>query len=234
MSSKATVLLTRPSAQAQRFAASLPATYPVVIAPVMEIVTRRSAVDLGGVGAVILTSENGARALAELADVAELTAFCIGGRTARAATELGMQAIAADGSADALVALVARHDPKARLLHARGAETRGDVVKKLVARGFDARAVVVYDQVEIALNGQAMALLAGSGRVILPLFSPRSARLVAAQAKNARAPLAIVALSDAVASAWAGPEPESVTVTIAPTADHMKAAIATIWADLPP
>ena len=39
--------------------------------------------------------------------------------------------------------------------------------------------MIVYDQQAVPLTNEAGALLAGTAPVILPLFSPRSARLVA-------------------------------------------------------
>lgn len=188
--------------------------------------------DLAGYSGVILTSENGARVLAELADVAGVRAWCVGGRTASVAAALGMNALSAGGDAADLIKVVRAHRPAGSLLHAHGAEVRGDVAQNLIAQDISVTDKVIYDQVETALSDQVRALLAGSAPVILPLFSPRSARLVGNAAQGAGARLAIVALSPAVVQAWTGPKPESFTVADHPDAAHMTKAVATIWARL--
>ena len=205
---------------------------PVVISPILTIVPRGRTVDLADYSGVILTSENGARALAEQADVTSMKAWCVGERTASAAAALGMAAVSAGGNAADLIELVRAQRPADPLLHAHGAEVRGDVAQSLTALGIPVQAKIIYDQVETPLSGPARSLLAGAAPVILPLFSPRSARLVGDAARAARAPLAIVALSAAVEQAWTGPGPESFTIVDHPDAAHMTGAIATIWARL--
>ena len=229
---KATVLLTRPRPQAERFAATLGANLPVVISPILSIVPRALTVDLTNYTGVILTSENAARVLAEVAEVTGLTAWCVGDRTAAGATMLGMQAVSAGGDAASLVELLRQKRPEGALLHAHGAETRGNVAQQLAAEGIPVMTKVIYDQVATALSDQARALLAGPGPVVLPLFSPRSARLVGDAAQHASAQLMIVALSAAVMRAWTGPKPECFTVADHPDAAHMIKAVATIWTGL--
>lgn len=229
---KATVLLTRPRPQAERFAATLATKAPVVISPILSIVPRALHIDLADYSGVILTSENAARVLAGLADVAQMPAWCVGDHTAQVAAELGMNPKSAGGNASDLVEMLLGQRPKGVLLHARGAKSRGDVVQKLADGGIAATARVVYDQVETALTDQARALLAGPGPVVLPLFSPRSARLLGDAAQATKAPLAIAALSPAVLRAWTGPKPKTFTVANHPDAAHMTQAVATILTDL--
>ena len=95
MAPRPTVLLTRPETQSLRFAADLRRRFgpvSVVLSPVLRIVPRRGPVPLADVAAVVLTSENGARALAAAADVAGMRAYCVGDRTAKVATAAGMRA----------------------------------------------------------------------------------------------------------------------------------------------
>ena len=230
-----TLLLTRPRPQADRFAVqcrALLGAEDVVISPVLTIKPRGGAVDLAGVAGVLLSSENGARVLAQAADVAGVLAWCVGDRTAAVARDLGMQAVSAGGTADDLVAMVLRARPKGPVLHAHGAETRGDVAQRLAAGGLTVTARVLYDQVETGLTAEAKALLAGTGDVVVPLFSPRSARLFAAAAQGTQARLSVVALSPAVAQAWAVQRDENFTVAARPDAHHMLKTIATIWTRL--
>ncbi|MCP3969535.1 MAG: uroporphyrinogen-III synthase [Rhodobacteraceae bacterium] len=229
------LLLTRPRAQAERFAGACKdrlGDIDVVISPILSITPRAEAVDLTGLAGVILSSENGARVLAGLADIHRVTAWCVGDRTAAAARELGFAARSAGGDAGDLVRLMLRERPGGRLLHAHGAKTRGDIAGRLCAAGLTVETAAIYDQAATALSPAAGALLEGSGPVVLPLFSPRSARLVGDAATGSTAPLAVVALSPAVAKNWTGPGPASFTVAEHPDAANMLHSIATIWTSL--
>ena len=211
MPSPVHVLLTRPRPQAERFAQTLNLAYRdrirVVISPILTIRPTNSPVSLAGVAGVILSSENAARALAEVADISGLRAYCVGDRTARIATELGMQAISAQGTAADLITLVRNTHGMGELLHAHGAHVRGDIAANLNAHGLKTRSQVIYDQIETSLDEGALTLLRGEDPVICPLFSPRSALLLGKATEQARAPLALACLSAAVRAAWAGPEP---------------------------
>ncbi len=227
-----TLLLTRPRVQAARFAADLRARLPglpIVVSPVLEIVHRRVPVDPHGVAAFVLTSENGAEALAANADVAGKTAFCVGTRTAEAAQAAGMRAISADGDAEDLFALIRARAPSGPLVLAHGVHAAGNLGARLRAAGVDARDLVLYDQTARALTAEARALLAGDAPVLAPLFSPRSAALLALE--DIRAPLTLVAISDNAARAWAdagGAAPRRLEVADRPDAAAMLTAIAAV------
>ena len=76
----------------------------------------------------------------------------------------------------------------------------------------------------------AEAVRNGAATVILPLFSPRSARLAAAAVEGASAPLQPVAISPAAGAAWAGARPEPARIALRPDAaailDAVRAAAA--------
>ena len=129
-------------------------------------------------------------------------AWVVGKRTAAAARRAGhdVRHVAAD--ADTLVEHLRAARPPGPLIHLRGDHARGDVAGRLARAGLDAGERVVYRQDAVPLTDAALALLGGSDPVILPLFSPRSAALVAARSGRPAAPCRIVALSPAVAAAW--------------------------------
>jgi len=228
-----TLLLTRPRPQAERFAARCRARLGedmrIVISPVLSIRHRGQPVDLGGVAGVIVTSENGVRALAAHTDVAGVTAFCVGDHTAEVAEQAGMAAISAGGAVADLIALVAGAHPEGDLVYVRGETARGDVADALAQAGIAVRSRVLYDQVPAGLSDAAKSLLMQGSDVIAPLFSPRSAVLLGDAAQGAVARLALVALSPAVAAAWSGPAPHSMAIAKAPTAAAMMGKIATIY-----
>ncbi len=204
----------------------------MIISPVLRISPVTDAIDLSEFEGVILTSENGAVALSRVACVGGVRAWCVGDRTAEVATDLGMRAFSAHGDANALVALLVGRASAGTLLHVHGTRTRGDVVARIRAAGVRAESRVVYEQVETPLTGTARACLNDRGPVVLPLFSPRSAKLVGDVARTANAPLAIVALSRSVANAWTGPAPSLLAIAERPDSPNMLEGVATVWAEL--
>lgn len=228
-----TLLLTRPRVQSDRFAAAIAARLPhlrVVISPVLRIVHRAVRLDPDDAAAYVLTSENGAEALAAAADVAGKTAYCVGARTALAATAAGMRAISAEGDAEDLFALIRAQAPKGPLVLAHGVHSAGNLAARLRAEGLDARDLVLYDQLPCTLTPEAAALLAGNAPVLAPLFSPRSAALLAKA--EISAPLTLVAISENARRAWIetaiGASPERLIVAARPDAAAMLDAIAAV------
>ncbi len=222
------ILLTRPAAQSQRFARDLRAAVPfslqITISPLMSPVLMPDAVPTIPVAALIFTSETGVQAYAaQSARIAPL-AYCVGDRTARAAHALGMQTVSADGDAEALIARIKAQAPAGPLLHLRGRDARGDIAPRLTAAGLPAETAIVYDQQPCPLTVTARRILRGVAPVIVPLFSPRSARLFAQMAEPL-APLRIVAMSRAVADAVDPALSARVSIAQKPTGDAMIAAV---------
>lgn len=195
------VLLTRPEAQATRFAAQLTDRFGARVSSVVSpLLAPRyllpTVPDLPWIG-IILTSETGAQAAHGMPGLPK-TAYCVGDRTAEAAASFGFHPISAQGDAEALIALILRKAKTGPLLHVHGAETRGDVAQRLSARGLQTESAIAYDQEERPLTAEAARLLHGHDPVLVPLFSPRTALLFAGAANQATAPLLIAALSPAV------------------------------------
>lgn len=200
------VLLTRPEAQGDRFAAMLRERFgdavEILSSPLLAPVFLTPDLPKGDHAAVILTSETGVQAARRLLSRHALPelALCVGDRTAQAARAAGFRARSASGDADALLAMILADPPHGPLLHLHGRETRGDLAARLAAAGCRVDAVTVYAQEPQPLSAQARALLDGDGPVVAPLFSPRTAQLFAATAPH-RAALWVAALSPAVAAA---------------------------------
>jgi uroporphyrinogen-III synthase len=206
------LLLTRPAAQSARFLAqceeALGAPVEAVIAPVIEIVPHDGLIDLSPFSGVVFTSENAVAALGRDPEVRGMRAWCVGRRTADAAAEMGFDAASAEGAADDLVALVLRDRPAGTLVHLCGAHVAADVAGRLTEGGVPTKARIVYDQVPQPLPEAARRLLDGTARrVVLPLFSPRSARLLRNEVPRPSPLLRPLAMSAQVAAAW-GPDPD--------------------------
>ena len=227
------VLLTRPEAAGDRFAAELTARFGkglrIVTSPLLAPRFLAPALPQDA-AAVVLTSETGVTAALRLRDGGQhlpARAFCVGDRTAEAARAAGFDAVSAKGDADALVALILADGSAGPFLHLHGAETRGDVVGRLQAAGLRAAGAVVYDQRPCPLADAARSLLDGQGPVLVPLFSPRTAALFAETAPH-RAALWVAALSPAVASALGNLSVARLVTASRPDAAAMLAAIAAL------
>lgn len=226
------VLLTRPQAQSARFAEDLRAAAPgmaIVISPLLEARLLTPALTGGPWSSVILTSETGALAAGRLKAQLPDTAFCVGRKTGEAARLAGFSPITSDGDAEALLALILLH-PKAPLLHLRGREARGDLARRLSASGWPTEELVVYAQDPRPLTSEAVALLQGAAPVIAPLFSPRSAEILASECRRvaATAPMTVIAMSAAVARS-ADIRQAAMQIVAHPDGTNMRDAVLTHW-----
>jgi uroporphyrinogen-III synthase len=221
-----TILLTRPEAQSVDLAARLRAQIdvPILVSPILEIAPVPFTLPITP-RFLVLTSVHAAEA-ARAAGLAACPAFCVGDRTAEAARAAGLLPRSAAGDAGALLALLKDAAPQGPGLYLRGRHAATDLEHELVRAGIDTHSVIAYDQLPRALTVEARALLHDAAPVILPVFSPRSARLLSAQAQEATAPLDLIPISAKAAAAWEGP-PASITIAAAPDGPSMEHAIVT-------
>ncbi|MBI3710692.1 MAG: uroporphyrinogen-III synthase, partial [Proteobacteria bacterium] len=175
------ILITRPGEDAAPLAAMLRAKgHVVVVAPLLDIQPLRDAtISLDGIQAILLTSANGARALAKADPRRDLPVLAVGEATAAAARAAGFTAVDnAGGDVSDLAALAkTRFDPnKGALLHAAGSVIAGDLGGALAAGGFELRRVVIYraEPATVLPAAAAAALRDGSLDAAL-FFSPRTA-----------------------------------------------------------
>ena len=237
MPERRTLLLTRPAAQSAEFAAALDAALPgrfrAVIAPMIEIVALPGAVDLAGVGGLLFTSANGVAQFAEKVARRDLPAYCVGAMTAAAARAAGFEAASAGGDVEALAALETARLPRdaGALMHVRGRHAAGDLAGRLAAAGFEVRAAEIYDQRPRAPGAEALALLRAGSVEAVAVFSPRSARIFAAAARDGGWTLAgttAVALSAAADAGLGDAGFARRILAAAPTREGMIAALAGI------
>lgn len=198
-----TLLLTRPKAASQRFAALMKSRIgdrmAICSSPLMEIRVTTDSIDLGDARGLIITSMHGALVASAATPRRDLPMFCVGSATCQAAVDAGWNAVVAGHTADSLVDGILAIAPEGPLLHLRGNHSFGDVAGRLSAAHMSTTDCVVYDQVLIDLSDDAKDLLLGEAPVIVPLFSQRSAAQFEKQAQGS-APLHFVALSHAVAA----------------------------------
>ncbi len=180
------LIVTRPSPDSAficECAAS--AGFEVFRSPLIEIVFRHSVfIDQKAYQAVLVTSANGARALAGRTDaswLAGLPAVTVGPASTAASRDAGFdRIIQADGDVDALIAETIRtfRPDAGALLYASGAQTTGDLQRVLQQKGFDVDRVVLYEAVRSAmLNLHVEACLRNRRTGCVVLYSPRSAKI---------------------------------------------------------
>ncbi len=226
------VLLTRPEEDARPLARRLDERgVASLIEPLLAIVPAPGAqLDLEGVQAVLVTSANGARALARATRRRDLAVYAVGQASAAVASESGFAAVTgAGGDVEALAGLaIAELDPDGgAVVHVAGSAVAGDLAGRLRAAGFEARRAVLYEAHPVAaLSPACVTALAAGGLDAVLLFSPRTAatfvRLVgqAAVAERCRE-LDGLCLSEAVARAAAQLTWRRLRVARQPTAEAL-------------
>ena len=232
-SRRPTLLLTRPAAQSQRFAHQLQdrlGDVPVVISPLMQTVFHQPALPTLPFTAVILTSETGVQAAGRLGASLPRLAFCVGNRTADAATAAGFEARSADGDVHALAALILSSGVEGPLLHLRGKDSAGNLAETLTNGGLETQSLVIYTQTAQALTAEAVALFDAPGPIVAPVFSPRSAALLAEALPQTRsAPLWIAAISPAAAEVAHRMNPARLITAAHPDGENMLQAVAGLY-----
>ncbi|MFV0243729.1 MAG: uroporphyrinogen-III synthase [Qingshengfaniella sp.] len=209
------MLLTRPEDPARRFAALSRARLPglrVVIAPLMRIVPVAGLPSQGEARGLIFTSASGVQAFSGLGGRSDLPVHCVGRATARAARASGLAVGLVAQDAQGLIAQVIQARPPAPLLHLHGRHVSGQVAADLTAGGIPTTAAILYDQIAQPLPPAGRNALRQPGPMLVPVFSPRSARLLFPWIDGAIATLRIAAISPAVSNVFAAqglPPPRS-------------------------
>ncbi len=217
------LLITRPAPAAARFLAETNGFgLRVVCSPVIAIEQLEVNLPELRPEALILTSENGAQAAARLG-LAPLPAHVVGPRTHEVALALGFAPEPPVPDARTLLAHLLARRPRGPLLHVRGEHASGRVGPQLNEAGIRVVELVAYAQHALAPSKAARELLDGVQPVVLPLFSPRSAALVAGWGRP-RASLHVAAISDAAAQRAAALGPRSVSVAATPDGPGMAEA----------
>jgi uroporphyrinogen-III synthase len=183
-------LVTRPREESEALASALGARgLEVVIEPLMQVhYLTSAALDLKGVQAVLCTSANGVRALAQASGERSVPLMAVGDATAARALSEGFTMVdSAGGDVGDLARLVTtRLRPQdGPLLHVAGNVVAGDLGAALCERGFAVERRVLYEARPAAVLSSTTADALRRGSIDFALFySPRTAttfaKLVAA------------------------------------------------------
>lgn len=203
------MLVTRPEPDAQATLARLDALgISALAAPVMVRQTLDASLPPpDGFTAMVLTSANAVRALAErgvLEQYRHLPVFAVGDRTAREASEAGFERVSsAAGALQDLVNAMTIARMRGPIFYPTGKHQSADLAKALAPLGVMVATAKIYDMVAIeALPDQILAELGGEIGAVLA-YSRRSAEIFATLAaglpRDRRSRLAMLCLSETVA-----------------------------------
>ncbi|MHA1153998.1 MAG: uroporphyrinogen-III synthase [Alphaproteobacteria bacterium] len=211
------VLVTRPEEDAGALVAALVARgHEALVEPMLSVAPAPGVtppLDLDGVQALLFTSANGVRALAELTARRDLPVFTVGDASAETARAAGFGAVeSAGGDVDDLARLVVdRLNPDDGVLYQAAASRRaGDLKGALEAAGFTLRREVLYQTVPASdLSGSLRRELAAGRLAAATFFSPRTAETFAGLVEKsglsgACAETTALCLSEAVAEKLRG------------------------------
>lgn len=226
------ILVTRPAEQAAETASRLTALgHEVLIDPLLAIVPRPVGLPpLDHVAALLVTSVNGARALAAATPRRDVATVAVGGRTAAELAAAGFaDVVEAGGDARAMLALVRqRFAPDGgRLLHVSGADVAADIAAELRPDGYDVVRAVLYEaRAAGRLDPATVAALTAPRLDAALFFSPRTAALFARLSRregvaDAVAGVRACCLSAAVAAEVRALPWAAVHVSAQPTAESL-------------
>tara|TARA_R110000787_G_scaffold10415_9_gene35404 strand:- start:16406 stop:17119 length:714 start_codon:yes stop_codon:yes gene_type:complete len=176
------LLLTRSEEDSAGLAASLSDMgVTSLIAPLLRVENVPGpALNLDNTQGILLTSANGARAMAMRTARRDVPVYAVGDATARTASDLGFTDISsARGDVDDLAVLVReRCNPDyGELFHAAGSVIAGDLAAMLAPFGFEIRREMLYEaKTPDALPAAAARALEDGILDGIVLYSPRTAR----------------------------------------------------------
>ena len=178
------IAVTRPQADGERTAITLRARgHNVLLAPLMRV--EMIDADLAGNwSAVVVTSANALPALERHPELARLTVFTVGRRSASAASGLA-DVRSADGDLRHLVGLIVERHRGGRLLYLAGEDRSGDLIAELAKRGIEAEMRIVYRAVTAPYPEPLVAALKTGAIDAVLHFSRRSAENYVAGAREA-------------------------------------------------
>ena len=212
------LLMTRPEAASRRFVAKLTGSFTPLFSPLIGISFSGNLPKMADFRGLVFTSAHGVEAYVK-AGGPVLPAFTVGNATAMAAANAGFPAQSANGNADDLVKWIADQPGIGPLLHVRGTFAQGDVAARLTSQGITTDESVLYDQPELPPSIDAHRALMGDTPVVAPVFSPRTAALLA---KNSiKAPLLVAAMSEAVVKPLVGLHKTELKVAARPESSAM-------------
>ncbi|MFS4581671.1 uroporphyrinogen-III synthase [Phaeobacter sp. C3_T13_0] len=220
------LLMTRPRAASEQFVEDLPTATRVALQVIYAPLIDAQPMNLvpfqleNGfyAGDVIFSSANAVQFAPQPA--AGQRAYCVGERTTKTAQSAGWQALCCGQDADTLVNALVAAPPTSPVSHMRGVHSRGDIARRLQQAGVSCRELVIYDQILLSYDDDACRAIDAQSSLIVPLFSPRTARQFVKLAPY-RSELHLIAFSEAVAEPLKSLKCNDLRICKSPTAREM-------------
>jgi len=230
------LIVTRPRADSEKLAKSLRAMdHFVLIEPMLSIYPcPDTKLKLDEVAAILLTSANGARALADNTIVRDLPVFCVGDATAHVAKTSGFKCVSsAKGDVRDLMKLALRQlNPEdGALVHVTGSYIAGNLAEDLTSYGYKVQRAILYRTENTQKFSESLVgLLRGEDIDGVLFFSPRSATnfVKLLQQENLVEPcrkIEVYGLSKAVIEAAAGVRWKGQNIAATPRQDELLALL---------
>lgn len=231
------LIVTRPETDAAEMAGRIEAMgHRVSLAPLLDMRPTGVRLDFAGVQAIVATSRNALRALADgpqLGAVKRLPIFVVGPASAEFARDIGFTtARAGTGGGRQLLPLIEATCTTGGgpLLYLSGDAVAFDMGAALGGAGYEVRHQVVYEAVEAAsLPGSVVSAIQGGEVAGVIVMSARTAKVFMRLAREAGAGseaerLAYLCISQSVADALGEPKPR-ILVADRPTSEEMLALV---------
>ena len=231
------LIVTRPEADAAEMAGRIEAMgHCVSLAPLLEMRPTGVQLNVSGIQAIVATSRNALRALADrpqLEIVKRLPIFVVGPASADLARDIGFTNVTAGtGAGRQLLPLIEETCTTGcgPLLYLSGDAVAFDMGAALGGAGYDVRHQVVYEAVEVrCLPANVVAAIRGGEVAGVIVMSARTAKVFVRLVQKAGAGheaerLAYLCISQSVADALGEPKPR-VLVADRPTSEEMLALV---------
>lgn len=234
------LLLTRPEVQGADLLRDLDARFGpqfrIIRTPLLAPRFYAPVLPDGPFAALILTSQTGVEGYLRLgaqSDVLPRKVFCVGARTASAARAAQLHPLVVTEDAASLIQQIIAMKPAGTLLHLRGRETRGNIRFLLDSSGIDTAEAIIYAQDQQVLTAEAVVALHAAAPVIAPLFSPRTATILAGEVARIGgiSPLFVAAMSGEVALE-AGAFATQIKIAVRPDAAAMLDVLAMLLVEM--
>ena len=221
---KPKLIITRPVEAANLFASFFEKELKkeqIIISPVLEIKFFKRPITLKQIHCLIFTSSNGVKAAGQATN-SHIKALCVGDRTTKLASSLGYSAEKFGDNVEQLLNTLSKGEKiDGDILHIHGKYTKGDLANQLREAGFLCNEWIGYDQIAQNLSLPALSAFEKGDKVILPIFSERTALLLKKQIPTFER-CHIIAISSAVANVFLDVRTGSISEAQTPDLAGMK------------
>lgn len=174
------LLLTRPEGGNERFCLNIEhllGQCEILDNPLQKIEFLETLIEVKEESILIFTSINGLRA-SEKYNLRNKKCFVVGENTRKIATSAGYEVLASSSDQENLLKLIKLKNPTESMVHIRGKHTAGNLCDSLKNNDFSCFEITGYNQQPLKIKKQIFHKVKSGRPVILPIFSPRSAKLL--------------------------------------------------------